>query len=65
MQSRSPQQFASGSTQMNKKIELESPLKRVHLPIESANGLPNECYTERSAFDRDREYQQTGLYRLN
>ena len=40
---------------MNKKIDLESPLKRVHLPIESASGLPNECYTEHSAFEQDRE----------
>lgn len=30
-------------------------LKRVLLPIASANGLPNSCYTSRTAFERDRD----------
>ncbi|OED35501.1 hypothetical protein AB833_30255 [Chromatiales bacterium (ex Bugula neritina AB1)] len=40
---------------MNKTIPIEDALKRVHLPIESANGLPNSCYVEHSAFERDRD----------
>lgn len=40
---------------MNKLTDLESPLQRVHLPIASANGLPNECYTHRGAFEQDRD----------
>lgn len=40
---------------MAKHNTVENPLERVFLPIESANGLPNSCYTEQSAFLRDRE----------
>lgn len=40
---------------MNKSSTVSQPLKHVHLPIESANGLPNACYTSRDSFERDRE----------
>lgn len=40
---------------MNKPSPVSQPLKRVHLPIASANGLPNNCYTSRDSFERDRD----------
>ncbi len=40
---------------MNKPSQVTQPLKRVHLPIASANGLPNTCYTSRGSFERDRD----------
>lgn len=40
---------------MNTRRPVEEALQRVHLPIESASGLPNSCYTEHSAFEQDRD----------
>lgn len=40
---------------MNKPPSVPQPLNRVHLPIASANGLPNPCYTSRDSFELDRD----------
>lgn len=40
---------------MNKESRINLHLDRVMRPIESANGLPNECYTDSSAFTLDRD----------
>lgn len=40
---------------MNPSVPVDQLLKRVHLPIASANGLPNGCYTNRQAFELDRD----------
>lgn len=40
---------------MSKESKIELHLDRVMQPIESANGLPNECYTDASAFQLDRD----------
>ena len=40
---------------MNQETKIKLHLDRVMQPIESANGLPNECYTQAASFQLDRD----------
>ena len=40
---------------MNQETKIKLNLDRVMQPIESANGLPNECYTQAESFQLDRD----------
>lgn len=44
---------------MNQEAKIHLHLDRVLQPIESANGLPNECYTSPNAFELDRDQVMT------
>lgn len=45
---------------MNRENRIHLQFDRVMQPIASANGLPNECYTEADAFRLDREHVMAG-----